>query len=126
MLLIFARIWAYPLWRSVTRSEAADTVSEDVDWWMRCIDDANLLALDRYSRFAYLTGTLAEFRTLIHYRLRSALIALRLLPACGVPPPRPSPSTRIGSIPDSSSSTTLPTIEDVVTEYQGYRLGTLC
>jgi serine O-acetyltransferase len=79
MLLVFARIWAYPLWCSVTRSEAADSVSEDVDWWVRCINDANLLALDRYSRFAYLTGALAEFRTLVHYRLRSAPIALRLL-----------------------------------------------
>ncbi|HEY7052896.1 MAG TPA: serine acetyltransferase [Mycobacterium sp.] len=78
-LLVFARIWAYPLWCCVTRSKAADTVSEDVGWWMRCIDDANLLALDQYSRFAYLTGALAEFRTLVHFRLRSAPIALRLL-----------------------------------------------
>lgn len=79
MLLVLARIWAYPLWCSVTRSEAVDTVGEDVDWWMRCINDANLRSLDPYSRFAYLTGALAEFRTLIHYRLRSAPIALRLL-----------------------------------------------
>jgi serine O-acetyltransferase len=79
VLLACARVWAYPLWRSVIRSEAADAVAQDVDWWMRCINDANLLALDRYSRFAYLTGALSEFRTLVHYRLRSAPVALRLL-----------------------------------------------
>ena len=78
MLLALARVWAYPLWCSVTRSEASDTVAEDVDWWMCCINDADLLKLDRYSRFAYLCGALAEFRTLVHYRLRSAPIAIRL------------------------------------------------
>lgn len=79
VLLVFARVWAYPLWRSVIRSEAADAVAEDVDCWVRCINDADLLALDRYSRFAYLTGAMTEFRTLVHYRLRSTPIALRLL-----------------------------------------------
>ena len=79
MLLALARVWAYPLWCSVIRSESADAVAEDVDWWMRCIDDAELLGLDRYSRFAYLSGALPEFRTLVHYRLRTAPLALRLL-----------------------------------------------
>ena len=50
--LTFARMWEYPLWCGVIRSEAADAVSADVDWWMRCINDEDLLALDRYSRFA--------------------------------------------------------------------------
>jgi serine O-acetyltransferase len=77
--LAFARVWAYPLWCSVTRSASADAVAEDVDWWMRCIGDAELLGLDRYSRFAYLSGALTEFRTLVHYRLRTAPLALRLL-----------------------------------------------
>ena len=79
ILLVLARVWAYPLWCSVIRSESADAVTEDVDWWMRCIGDAELLELDRYSRFAYLSGALTEFRTLVHYRLRSAPLALRLL-----------------------------------------------
>src|SRR6478672_1561972 len=79
MLLAFARVWAYPLWCGVTRSESADAVAEDVDWWMRCIGDADLLELDRYWRFAYLSGALTEFRTLVHYRLRSAPVAIRLL-----------------------------------------------
>jgi serine O-acetyltransferase len=52
---------------------------EDVDWWMRCINHPELLRLDRYSQFAYLTGALPEFRTLLHYRLRSIPLALRLL-----------------------------------------------
>jgi serine O-acetyltransferase len=77
--LALARVWAYPLWCSVTGSESADAVAEDVDWWMRCIGDANLLELDRYSRFAYLSGALTEFRTLVHYRLRAAWPPLRLL-----------------------------------------------
>jgi serine O-acetyltransferase len=79
MLLALARVWAYPLWYGVTRSESADAVAQDVDWWMRCINDADLLQLDRYSRFAYLSGALTEFRTLVHYRLRSAPRGLRML-----------------------------------------------
>ncbi len=79
MLLALARVWAYPLWCGVARSESADAVAEDVDWWMRCINDTDLLALGRYSRFAYLSGALTEFRTLVHYRLRSAPLAQRLL-----------------------------------------------
>jgi serine O-acetyltransferase len=63
LVLVFARIWAYPLWGSVIRSDAADAVATDVDWWMRCIGDADLLALDRYSRFAYLVRALTEFST---------------------------------------------------------------
>jgi serine O-acetyltransferase len=79
ILLALARVWAYPLWCSVIRSESADAAREDVDWWMRCIDDAQLAGLDRYSQFAWLSGALPEFRTLLHYRLRSAPLALRLL-----------------------------------------------
>jgi serine O-acetyltransferase len=79
VLLAFARIWAYPLWRSVIRWDRARDVVEDVDWWMSCIGDAELLALDRYSRFAYLSGALTEFRTLVHYRLRTSPLPVRLL-----------------------------------------------
>jgi len=79
VLLAFARVWAYPLWCSVIRSESAEAVMEDVDWWMRCINDDQLIRLDRYSRFAYLSGALKEFRTLVHYRLRSVPLPLRLL-----------------------------------------------
>lgn len=79
ILLTLARAWAYPLWCSVIRTESADSVAEDVDWWMRCIDDAELRRLDRYSQFAWLAGALTEFRTLMHYRLRSAPLVVRLL-----------------------------------------------
>lgn len=78
-LLVFARIWAYPLWCSVIRSDAADAVAADVDWWMRCIDHPDLLRLDEYSRFSYLSGALPEFRTLVHYRLRPLPWPLRFL-----------------------------------------------
>jgi serine O-acetyltransferase len=78
-LLALARVWAYPLWWSAIRSESAASIVEDIDWWMRCINNEYLLGLDRYSRFAYLTGALTEFRTLLHYRLRSAPLALRLV-----------------------------------------------
>lgn len=79
VLLAFARIWAYPLWRSVIRSRAADDVIADIDWWMSCIGDAQLLGLDRYARFAYLSGALTEFRTLVHYRLRCLPLPIRFL-----------------------------------------------
>lgn len=78
-LLALARVWARPLWLAVGRSDAADVVAEDVDWWMRCIDEPDLSALDHYSRFAYLSGALREFRTLVHYRLQSAPWPLRML-----------------------------------------------
>jgi serine O-acetyltransferase len=78
-LLAFARVWAYPLWRSVIRSKAADDVVEDIDFWMDCIGEPELLALDRYSRFAYLSGALTEFRTLVHFRLRSSPGPLRFV-----------------------------------------------
>ena len=45
MLLALARVWAYPLWCSVTRSESADAVAEDVDFWVQCINDETLLEL---------------------------------------------------------------------------------
>jgi serine O-acetyltransferase len=79
ILLALARAWAYPLWCSVIRSESADAAFTDIDWWMRCIDDPQLLRLDRYSRFVWLTGALPEFRTLVHYRLNTAPPALRSL-----------------------------------------------
>jgi serine O-acetyltransferase len=72
ILLALARVWAYPLWYAASHSAAADDVVADVDWWVRCIDDDELRALDRYSRFSYLSGALTEFRTLVHCRLRSA------------------------------------------------------
>jgi hypothetical protein len=36
----------YPLLCRVVRSESADAVAEDVDWWIRCLGDAELLGLD--------------------------------------------------------------------------------
>ncbi len=79
VLLECARVWVYPLWWTVSRSTSADAVAEDIDWWMRCIGDADLSARDEYSRFAYLAGALPEFRTLVHYRLRRTPLPLRLL-----------------------------------------------
>jgi serine O-acetyltransferase len=71
-LLPFARAWAYPLWCSVIRSESAADVVEDVEGRMRCINNDDLLRLGRYSQFAYFSGALSKFGTLVHYRLRSA------------------------------------------------------
>ena len=79
VLLAVARVWAYPLWHGVKRAKAADVVAQDVDWWIRCLDDPELLALEQYPRFAYLAGALTEFRTLVHYRLRTGPMVLRLL-----------------------------------------------
>lgn len=77
VLITFARVWAYPLWWTVVRYDAAGDVIADVDWWIQCINCPDLTRLDRYSRFAYLAGALAEFRTLVHYRLRSVPLLLR-------------------------------------------------
>ncbi|ETT26995.1 transferase hexapeptide repeat containing protein [Rhodococcus rhodochrous ATCC 21198] len=78
-LICAARICVYPLWWGVVRAHAATTVQADVDRWIDCINDPELRALDGYSRFAYLAGALAEFRTLVHHRLRPAPMALRFL-----------------------------------------------
>ena len=78
-MLMLARVWAYPLWVGASRSNAADEVAEDVDFWVECINDASLRELESYSRFAYLSASLSEFRTVLHYRLRSAPLPLRLL-----------------------------------------------
>ncbi len=79
VLLQGARIWAFPLWWISAHWDSTDAIAEDVDWWSECIGDADLASLDRYSRFAYLAGALTEFRTLVHYRLRSAPPVLRML-----------------------------------------------
>ena len=46
MLPVFAADVVYLLWCCVVRSESADAVAEDVDWWIRCVGDAELLGLD--------------------------------------------------------------------------------
>ncbi|MDH6242396.1 serine acetyltransferase [Mycobacterium sp. OTB74] len=78
-LLAAAKVWAYPLWWSVMHSAGAEAAREDVDWWAQCINNAELLSLDQYSRFAYFAGALPEFRSVMHYRLRSSPLPLRLL-----------------------------------------------
>jgi serine O-acetyltransferase len=78
-LLVLARIWAYPLWWSVMHSAGADAAREDVDWWAKCINHEELISLDPFSKFAYFTGALPEFRSLMHYRLRSWPRPLRIL-----------------------------------------------
>lgn len=79
--LLLARIWAYPLWFSINRAGVANIVAEDVDWAVRCINNAEILALDRYSQFAFLCSAELErqFRTLVHYRLGSARPFVRLI-----------------------------------------------
>jgi serine O-acetyltransferase len=66
------------LWCAALGSKESEAVMQDVDWWMRCINHDHLLRLNRYSQFAYLSGALPEFRTLVHYRLRSAPLPLRI------------------------------------------------
>lgn len=69
MLFKLARIWTFPLWFVATHSKSADDILADVDWWVECLKDENLAALDQATRFAYFAGALPEFRTLVHYRL---------------------------------------------------------
>lgn len=80
VLLRLARFWAFPLWFVATHSKSADDILADVDWWVECLKDEQLAALDRPTRFAYFTGALPEFRTLVHYRLRTGTsLPVRLL-----------------------------------------------
>ncbi|MEV6768618.1 serine acetyltransferase [Nocardia sp. NPDC051030] len=83
-----ARVLVYPLWRSVGGTASARDVRADIAWWVECIAAPKLMALDEYSRFAYLAAALPEFRTLVHYRLRGRSPVLRmLLRACYRPLP---------------------------------------
>lgn len=79
-LLKLARVWSYPLWIVAMRSKSRNVILTDVDWWVECLKDDSLAALDTYSRFSFFTGALPEFRTLVHYRLRtSSPLPIRLL-----------------------------------------------
>jgi serine O-acetyltransferase len=78
-LLKLARMWAFPLWWCAMRSASAEALREDVDWWAKCIDNEELISLDPFSKFAYFTGALTEFRTLVHYRIKDLPLPLRLL-----------------------------------------------
>lgn len=77
-LLTLARIWAFPLWWWAMRSVSAEAMREDVDWWAKCIDNEELISLDPFSKFAYFTGALSEFRTLVHYRIQDLPLVVRL------------------------------------------------
>lgn len=72
ILFRLARVWAFPLWFVAMRSSARDDILADVDWWVECLKDEQLAGLDPATRFAFFAGALPEFRTLVHYRLRSA------------------------------------------------------
>jgi serine O-acetyltransferase len=79
-VLRLARIWAYPLWFVAMRSKSRDVILIDVDWWVECLKDETLAALDTYTQFAFFTGALKEFRSLVHYRLRTGTpFPLRML-----------------------------------------------
>lgn len=72
ILFTFARLFAYPLWVAAMRSTSREDILADVDWWVECLKDDQLAALNPATRFAFFTGALPEFRTLVHYRLRNA------------------------------------------------------
>jgi hypothetical protein len=44
---------AYPVLRSIIHPAAADRVTAGVHSWAHCINDVDLIALDRCSRLAY-------------------------------------------------------------------------
>ncbi|OZC83654.1 serine acetyltransferase [Rhodococcus sp. 06-412-2C] len=78
-MIRLARVWATPLWLVVRTSKEADVVRQDVDRWIECIGNDALRSLDLFSRFAYLAGALTEFRNVVHFRLRSSPLPIRLL-----------------------------------------------
>ena len=80
ILLKLARVWAYPLWVTAMNSTSKADILADVDWWVVCLKDDQLAALDTPARFAFFAGALPEFRTLVNYRLRGASpLPLRVL-----------------------------------------------
>jgi serine O-acetyltransferase len=92
------------------RSESADLILEDVGWWVRCMNDTQLLRLNRYSQFAYLSVALTEFRTRVHYHPRWPRRRFAFWWAWCTGPPQPSHLTRTGLDRGSSSSTAFATI----------------
>ena len=62
------------------RSPARHDILADVDWWVECLKDENLAAMDTRTRFCFFTDALSELRTLVHYRLRgTSPLPVRLL-----------------------------------------------
>jgi serine O-acetyltransferase len=96
-LIAAAKIWTLPLWLVTCRSPERATIGYEVDRWIECIDDPGLRRLGRRSRFAYLAGALPEFRTLLHYRLRSTSLPLRLL-LRAIYPPEPTLMLKVDRI----------------------------
>ena len=81
-MLRLARLWSYPLWFVAMRSAAKDVILTDVDWWVECLKDDDLAALDTYTQFSFFAGALPEFRSLVHYRLKTGCsMPIRLLMA---------------------------------------------
>jgi serine O-acetyltransferase len=79
-MLKLARAFAFPLWVVAMRSRSRSLILSDVDWWVECLKDGKLAELDTFTRFAFFVSALPEFRTLVHYRLRTgASFPLRLL-----------------------------------------------
>jgi serine O-acetyltransferase len=79
-MLTLARVFSYPLWVVAMRSKSRSLILSDVEWWVECLRDESLAALNTYTRFSFFTGALPEFRTLVHYRLRSGTsLPVRLL-----------------------------------------------
>jgi serine O-acetyltransferase len=76
-LLALARIWSAPLFAWSQRSSNSATIRTDVDRWIDCLGNEALTTLNHRDRFAYLTGALPEFRTVVHLRLTDQPLPVR-------------------------------------------------
>lgn len=74
-----AKAYAYPLWLGVHIAKAMPTMSRDVERWTECVRVDAISASTPYEQFARFTGSLPEFRSLVHYRIQAAPLVLRLL-----------------------------------------------
>jgi serine O-acetyltransferase len=78
-LLSLARVWSAPLFWWAGRSANSDTIRIDVNRWIECLGNDSLVPMNYRDRFAYLSGALPEFRTVVHIRIADLPLPVRLV-----------------------------------------------
>lgn len=77
--LALSRLYAMPMWWVVQKSVHRDIIEYEAKRWAECIGDVELIEASSFDRFVRLFARRIEFRTLVHYRLRSLPLPIRLL-----------------------------------------------
>ncbi|MCZ8379279.1 serine acetyltransferase [Mycobacterium sp. CPCC 205372] len=71
-------MWAWPLWIGVRAPDVAPTVRKDVQRWVDHHGDDDFAGLSGYGQFALLAHRYPEFRSVVHHRLQSTWLPVRL------------------------------------------------